>query len=153
MKLGSERRDGRGTLAGLCSADPWLCEQGWARGPRGHPRRAAFGFRLQGWHLRLGNHTSKRACVFILQVTWLVLSRRKVCRPAFRAGVGATLGPMLQCPFRGLLQAPSALELTAEAICTYFQKKSLRKHGPANSTPSLRSQVSYLLSLWEDDFV
>ena len=38
MKLGSERRDGRGTPAGLRSADCRLCEQGRARGPRGTPR-------------------------------------------------------------------------------------------------------------------
>ena len=62
--------------------------------------------------------------------------------------MGATLGRTFQCLSGGLLQAPSDLELPA----AYFQEKSLRKHGPADSTPSLRSQVIYILSLWEEDY-
>lgn len=151
VELGGERREGRGTLAGLRSADHWLRGQGRVHSPQGQPRRAAFGFRLCGCHLCLGNHMNKRPCVFLLQVTWLVVSRRKVCRPALRGRGGGNAGLHVPMPVQGLAPSPSDLELTAEAIYTYFQKKSLRKHGPADSTPSLRSQVDYILSLREED--
>lgn len=58
---------------------------------------------------------------------------------------------MLCCVFqrlrKGSLQAPSALELTAEGIYTYFQKRSLRGGVPVNSTRSVRGRVSFSLSL------
>lgn len=76
VKLGGERREGRGTLAGLRSADCRLCGKGRVHSPQGQPRRTAFGFRLCGCHLRLGNHMNKRPCVVILQVTWLVVEER-----------------------------------------------------------------------------
>ena len=89
VKSGRRRRKARGTLAELCGGDTGSVnsDRRWGAVPRSRAqlRRAACGLMLCGCRLDLGDRLRTRgpafsSCTGAPQVSWLVLTTRKVWR-------------------------------------------------------------------------